>query len=311
VIRKTGEELGRARLKDVSQLVLCGNVTATAQTIQLLCEAGIAVVHLSMGNWFYGVTSGITLRNAYDRAAQFAAATQPDRCQALARDLVTAKGANQRTLLRRNGTCPDAVLRDMNDLLERVQGAHEIPALLGLEGAVAALYFKHFGGMLKPRDFDAHWDFTARNRRPPRDPVNALISFGYSLLAKEFTVALLAEGLDPWWGLYHQPRHGRPALALDLMEPFRPLIVDSAVITAINTGMIRAADFTRSTSACMLTAAGRKGFIRAYEARLDQLVTHPVFDYRCAWRAMIRLHARLFSRWLRGDVPRYESITTR
>lgn len=138
-----------------------------------------------------------------------------------------------------------------------------------------------------------------------------MLSFGYALLAKECTIALLAEGLDPWWGLYHRPRHGRPALALDLMEEFRPLVVDSAVATAVNTGMLASSDFTRSKAACILTDSGRKAFIRAYEARLDQLVTHPLFDYRCSWRSIIRLQARLLDRWLRGDVPRYTGMVTR
>lgn len=311
IVRKRKEELARARLKDSSQLVLCGNVSVTAQAVHLLCEAGIPIVHLSSGHWFYGITHGINLRNAFDRAAQFSVAAQPARCLQFARDLVVAKGANQRTMLRRNASPPDMILTDMANLLARVPKAAACDKLLGLEGGLAAHYFRHFADMLKPRDFDSQWDFNSRNRRPPRDPVNAMLSFGYALLAKEFTVALLAEGLDPWWGLYHQPRHGRPALALDLMEPFRPLIVDSAVVTAVNTGMVRAGDFTRSASGCMLKPSGRKAFIRAYEARLDQLVTHPVFGYRGAWRVMIRLHARMFSRWLRGDVPRYESITTR
>jgi CRISPR-associated protein Cas1 len=311
VIRKQKEELSRVALKDISQLVLCGNVSISAQTVHLLCEAGTPIVHLSMGHWFYGVTQGITLRNAFDRAAQFAAAAQPDRCVALAKSLVAAKGANQRTLLRRNGSPPQRTLDDMNDLLIRLADVRETGELLGVEGAIAAHYFRHFGSMLKPRDFEAEWAFDQRNRRPPRDPVNALLSFGYALLTKECTVALLAEGLDPWWGLYHQPRHGRPGLALDIMEPFRPLVADSAVITAVNTGMVNARDFTCAKSACMLKDSGRKSFIRAYEARLDQLVTHPLFDYRCSWRSVIRLQARLLSRWLRGDVPEYPAMTTR
>jgi len=305
------EELARARLKDTSQLVLCGNVSVTAQTIHLLCEAGIPIVHLSMGHWFHGITQGMGLRNAYDRAAQFAAAGQPQRCLAFARELVAAKGANQRTQLRRNGSPDDRTLRDMKSLAARTTTAGSLEELLGIEGNLAAHYFRNFAGMLRPRDFDAEWDFAHRNRRPPRDRVNALLSFGYALLTKECTVALLAEGLDPWWGLYHQPRHGRPSLALDLMEPLRPLIVDSAVLTAVNTGMVAARNFTLAKAGCMLTDTSRKAMIRAYEARLDQLVTHPVFDYRCSWRAAIRLQARLFSRWLRGDVPRYESIVTR
>jgi CRISPR-associated protein Cas1 len=311
VIRKGGDEIARARLKDISQLVLCGNVSVSAQVIHLLCEAGVPIAHLSGGHWFYGITQGITLRNAFDRAAQFATAEKPERCLAFARDLVAAKGANQRTLLRRNGQPPQSALDDMAGIIARVPTAEAADKLLGLEGSIAAVYFKQFGTMLRPKDFDAQWDFTRRNRRPPRDPVNAMLSFGYALLTKEATIALLSEGLDPWWGLYHQPRHGRPALALDLIEPFRAVIVDSAVVTAVNTGMVRAKDFTRSASACMLTAGGRKALIRAYEGRLDQLVTHPVFDYRCAWRAIIRVQARLLARWFRGDVPAYESLVTR
>lgn len=311
VVRKSHEEIGRARLKDVSQVVICGNVSISAQTVQLLCEAGIPIVHLSYGHWFYGITHGITLRNAYDRAAQFKAAEDRQRCLEFARSLVAAKGSNQRTMLRRNGNPPAGALEDMTQLLARIPQATAADQLLGMEGNLAAIYFRHFSGMLRPKDFDAEWDFATRNRRPPRDPVNAMLSFGYALLTKEATVALLAEGLEPWWGLYHQPRHGRPSLALDLMEPFRPLVVDSAVVTAVNTGMVRSRDFVRSANGCMLNASGRKALIRAYEARLDQLVTHPVFEYRCAWRAIIRVQARLLARWMRGDVPEYESVVTR
>lgn len=312
IIRKGGQELGRAPLKDVSQLVLCGNVSVTAQTLHLLCEAAIPVVHLSSGHWFYGLTTGITLRNAFARQAQYQAAADPAKALALARATVAAKGANQRTLLRRNASpSPAADLEDMAQLLRKVEQAESAEQLLGLEGSLAARYYANFGSLLSPRDFDASWDFQTRNRRPPKDPVNAMLSFGYAMLAKECTVAVLAEGLDPWWGLYHKPRHGRPALALDLMEEFRPLVVDSAVITAVNTGMVAASDFTRSQAACILTPKGRKAFIRAYEARLDQLVTHPVFDYRCSWRSIIRLQARLLARWLQGDVPRYVGMVTR
>lgn len=312
VITKDNEELGTARLKDVSQLVLCGNISVSAQTIQLLCEAEIPIVHLSRGHWFYGITHGITLRNSYDRAEQFRVAGDPRRSLNFARAVVSAKGANQRTLLLRNASPrPERELAEMATLLRKVPEATDLGSLLGLEGAIAAKYFASLGATLRPKDFDAEWDFSSRNRRPPRDPVNAMLSFGYALLAKECTVALLAEGLDPWWGLFHQPRHGRPSLALDLMEEFRPLIVDSAVLTAINTGMVTTGHFTRSKAACVLNDRGRRAFIRAYEARLDQLVTHPIFDYRCSWRSMIRLQARLLSRWLRGDVPEYVGVTTR
>ena len=313
-VKKRGVQLGIARIRDVSQLVLAGNITLTAQALGVCSEAGIPILHLSGGHWFHAVTQGFGLRNAYDRAAQFRLAEDEGRCLAFARSIVADKAANQRTMIRRNapsGRELDAALRDLDDLLPRIAEAESVATLLGLEGNAAKAYFSRFGSMLKPRGFSSEWDFGGRNRRPPRDPVNALLSFGYAMLAKECTVALAAEGLDPFWGFYHRPRHGRPSLALDVMEPLRPLVVDSAVLTAVNTAMVSGGDFVTAASGCVLKPGGRKAFIRAYEARLDQLVTHPLFDYRCSWRTIIKLQARLLSRWLRGDVPAYRNVVTR
>lgn len=312
VVRNRDGELGRFRLIDVSQLVVCGNVQVTTQTLHLLCESGIPVVHVSRGFWFYGVTHGNNLRNAYDRAAQFAAAADPARCLGFAKQVVAAKVANQRTLLRRNAAeLPERVADEFAQVLRDVEIATRTEQLLGCEGNGAAIYFRHFARMLKPRDLSTDWDFEHRNRRPPRDPINAMLSFAYALLAKELTVAAIAEGLDPWWGLYHRPRHGRPSLALDLMEEFRPLLADSAVLSAVNTGMVVARDFRTSRSGCVMEAGARKALIRAFEARMGLLVTHPVFGYRCAWRSIVRMQVRLFGRWLRGDVPTYVGMVTR
>jgi len=312
VVRTRAGELGRYRLIDVAQLVLCGNVQVSAQTVQLLCEAGIPVVHLSRGHWFYGITHGINLRNAYDRAAQFTAAADADRCLLFARRVVAAKLANQRTMLRRNAAdLPDRALDELAQSIRDADVAPGVEQLLGVEGNGAAVYFRHFGRMLRPRDFSTEWDFANRNRRPPRDPINAMLSFLYAILVKEVTVALLAEGLDPWWGLYHRPRHGRPALALDLMEELRPLLADSAVLTAVNTGMVAAKDFVHGASGCALKPEARKALLRAYESRMDSLVTHPLFGYRCSWRSMVRVQVRLFARWLRHDLPDYTGLVTR
>ena len=319
VVTKGRERLAAVKLKDVSQLVLCGGVSVSAPTLHLLCEAGVPVVHLSRGHWFYGVTTGTGLRNSFDRAAQFRRAEDPAWCLDLARALVAAKGANQRTMLRRNGKeVPAGDLDEMRRLLRRVDGAPTVEGLLGIEGSVAAVYFRSFGRMLRPRAPDGggaeeglRFDFSTRNRRPPRDPVNAMLSFGYAMLAKDATVALLGVGLDPYWGFYHRPRHGRPALALDLMEEFRPLVVDSAVVTAINTGAVTPSDFEVAAAGCALGAGGRKAFVRAYEARMDQMVTHPRFDYRCSWRRILALQAQVLARVIRGDLPVYEGMRTR
>jgi CRISPR-associated protein Cas1 len=310
---RSGEQLAEVRLIDLSQLVLCGGVSISAQALHLLCEAGVAITHLSQGHWFYGITAGFTLKNAYDRAAQFQAASDPARCLAFARAVVEAKCQNQRTLLRRNAEpAPSEALLGLQHAIDAAGRANDLGQLLGIEGGGAAHYFGAFASMLRPKDGPApDFDLAGRNRRPPKDPVNAMLSFAYAILAKECTVACAGVGLDPFWGFYHQPRHGRPALALDLMEEFRPLVADSAVINAINTGMVAPGMFITGAGACQLTPDGRKALIRAIEMRLDQLATHPIFDYRCSWRAIIRLQAQLLARWLRGDIPAYQGITTR
>ena len=149
------------------------------------------------------------------------------------------------------------------------------------------------------------------NRRPPRDPINALLSFSYALLTKDFTVTLARVGLDPLLGFYHQPRFGRAALALDLMEEFRPIVADSVVVTAINNGEIQPDDFAVTPVAAALKPGARKRLILAYERRMDQLVTHPVFGYRISYRRVLEVQARLLGRMLLGEVEEYPAFRTR
>jgi CRISPR-associated protein Cas1 len=302
------KSVGFARLVDVSHVVLMGNVQISAQALHLLMEHEKPVIHLSTGGWFHGISHGPGPGHAYARQAQYQAAADPVRCVSFAGELVRSKIHNQRVLLQRNArtaAAQSSVEKMAQHLREfdRV-GTHTLSGLLGWEGRGAALYFASFQDMLKSGDL-GDFAFTSRNRRPPKDPVNALLSFSYALLAKECAAALLGEGLDPWWGLYHQPRHGRPALALDLMEPFRPIIADSVVITAVNTGMVRPTDFLANANGCALESSGRKNFLKAWEQRLNQLYTHPAFNYRCSWRTMLRIQARLLVRWLRGDIPHW------
>jgi CRISPR-associated protein Cas1 len=141
--------------------------------------------------------------------------------------------------------------------------------------------------------------------------VNALLSFAYSVLTRDLTIVCHAVGLDPFVGFYHQMRFGRPALALDLMEGFRPLIADSAVLTALNTGMVTARDFVRAGRAVALSQKGRSGFIRAYEQRMDQLVTHPVLGYRISYRQVLEVQVRLLARYLEGEITSYPGFETR
>jgi CRISPR-associated protein Cas1 len=155
------------------------------------------------------------------------------------------------------------------------------------------------------------FDFEKRSRRPPRDPINALLGLAYSILSKDLTIATTAAGFDPMIGFYHQPRFGRPALALDLMEPFRPLIADSVVLSAINTRRITIKDFVRSGNSVNLTPEGRKAFFLAYESRMDTLVTHPLFGYRLSYRRLLEVQARLLGKYLEGTIAEYPVFVTR
>lgn len=324
------------RVGEICQLNLLGNIQLTTQAVQALCEAEVPIAYFSMGGWFYGVTHGLGVKNIYLRREQFRLADVPGFCLRLARALVAGKIRNQRTMLQRNHIEPPAAaLAQMRCMFNDAERAESPEELLGIEGNAARVYFENFSGMIKIDDPSSGvaagceasesgrapanggssnpftFEFVHRNRRPPRDAVNALLSLAYSVLAKDLTIVCHTVGFDPYLGFYHQPRFGRAALALDLMEPFRPLIADSAVLSAINTRMIGPRDFIRTGDAVALKPDGRKSFFRAYEQRMDTLVTHPLFGYRVNYRRMLEIQARLLERVLRGESSTYPVFTTR
>jgi CRISP-associated protein Cas1 len=321
-VQEKDKVVQEVRIGEICQLSLFGNIQLSTQAIQELCEREVPIAFFSQGGWFYGVTQGLGVKNIYLRREQFRLADVPAFCVRLDRALVAGKIRNQRTLLQRNHLEPPAaalsMLKNMQDDAER---ADSLETLLGIEGYAARVYFQHFAGMIKvdsqSQDADHRengqftFDFTNRNRRPPHDPINALLSLAYSVLAKDLTIVCHAVGFDPFLGFYHQPRFGRAALALDLMEPFRPLIADSAVLTAINTRMITLDDFIQAGNAVALKPAGRKAFFRAYEQRMDALVTHPVFGYRVNYRRVLEIQARLLARVLSGELHTYPVFITR
>lgn len=337
VIKDGDRVVEEIRMMDVSHVALFGNIQMSTQAVQELCEQEIPVALFSMGGWFYGLTRGHGLKNVFTRIRQFAVATDPAQCLALAKKIVQAKIKNHRTLMMRlHVEAPSEAVVGLREIASRTLDATTLGELLGMEGAAAALYFRHFAGMIKVGGDDPDdelpgletpaakreakrqaaaeeftFDFTKRTRRPPTDAVNALLSLAYSLLAKDCTLAALAVGFDPYVGFYHQPRHGRPALALDLMEEFRPLIAESAVLTAINNRMVNGGHFVRAGEAVNLSPTGRKAFFHAYEQRMNALITHPVFDYKVSYRRVIELQARLLARCLTGEIPEYVPMLTR
>ncbi len=316
-IKDRQKSVQEVRIGEISQVNVFGNVQFSAAAIRGLCWAEKPVAHFSFGGWFYALTLGLSLKNVFLRKRQFALSEDAFFCLNVARQFVAAKIRNQRTLLRRNHIEPPVIaLTQLKRYAEAAMQAEEPGELLGIEGNAARVYFANFSGLVKADgnngdDAKFSFEFTRRNRRPPVDPVNALLSFAYSLLAKDLTVICHSIGLDPFIGFFHQPRFGRPALALDLMEEFRPLIADSVVVNAINTGMVKAVDFIRVGPAVALTQKGRKNFLHAYEQRMDALVTHPLFGYRVNYRRVLEIQARLLARLLTGEVRRYVGFETR
>ena len=316
VVTVDDTRLATARLAETSQVVLLGNVRITTPCLHELMWRGIPVTWHSFGGWFYGHTAGNGHKNVEIRTAQYRASFDSATCLRFAKGLVAAKIQNCRTLLRRNwkrDQSSQPVLVDLKSDVHRAARAQSLAELLGIEGAAAARYFRAFDAMLAQDGCGGtpRFDFQTRNRRPPTDPVNALLSFAYSLLVRTWTVTLAAVGFDAFRGLYHQPRYGRPALALDLMEPFRPLIADSVVVQAINNGEIRPTDFVTAARAVNLSAPGRRRFIATYERRLGHEVVHPLFGYRVSYRRLMEMQARLLGRFLLDELPEYPNFTTR
>lgn len=309
-VKSKGEVIAKARLLDVSSVSVFGNVQVTAQATRELLGRGIPVCHFSYGGWLNGITTGMTHKNVELRIRQFQTAGDIEQSLRIARDITVAKIRNSRVMLRRNHpAAPAAAIGELERLGANAGQADEMTSLLGIEGAAARVYFAHFGAMMKTDN--AAFDFRTRNRRPPQDPVNAVLSFLYSMLARQAAVTALAVGFDPYLGFYHQPKYGRPALALDLAEEFRPIIADSAALTLFNNGELKERDFIRRSGAVALTPEGRRAVIRAFERRMDTLIRHPLFRYSASYRRIMEIQARLLGRHLLGELPGYPAFTTR
>lgn len=311
--RDKGQTVERVRIVETSQICIFGNVQITTQTLQECLSRDIPVLFFTYGGWFKGMTTGLGSRNVHLRRAQYDCTREENFCQRISNRLIADKIRNSRTLLRRNhrgdGTAVVARLKRHAARAEHVEARE---SLLGLEGTAAREYFAEFAKMFRADpDAPADFSFDSRNRRPPRDPVNAMLSFAYSLLAKDWTVTLAAVGLDPFLGFYHQPRFGRPALALDMMEPFRPLIAESTVVWVVNNGVLTTKDFVTRGIGCAMKPGARKKFILAYEQRIDSLITHPVFDYRISYRRVLEVQARLLARVLTREISDLPSFVTR
>ncbi len=308
---KNGATAKEVPLSNMESLSLLGSVQISTQALHALADRGIPVAYLSAAGRMVAMVDPLDSVSAAVRKAHIRRLDDPQLCLELAQALVAAKITNQRTLLMRNcSALPEQVAADLALEADRASHAASLEAVRGHEGQAAAIYFGYFAGMFKGPiavEFDAH----GRQRRPPPDPINACISMAYSMLTHECVAALRLASLEPSVGGFHVSRPGRPALALDLMEPFRPLIADSIAVSAFNRGELTEGHFHRTAAGCAFTDAGRRAFFNAYGRRMDTEVTHPVFHYRLSYRRMLMLHARMIAAWFLGEVPTLAFLTTR
>jgi CRISPR-associated protein Cas1 len=301
-------------LANIESLAVLGGVQVSTQALTVFAEHGVPVAFMSSAGRLVAMMDPLGPTSAAVRAAQVRVLDRPDKALELARAITVAKIANQRTLLMRNHVgLPPRIASDLQECANSAERAATMDELRGHEGNAAAIYFANFAGMFKEgiKEIAARFDAHGRQRRPPPDPINGVLSFGYSMLANECTAACRLASLEPTIGALHATRPGRPALALDLMEPFRPLIVDSVAVSAFNRGELAEGHFLNTAAGCALTDSGRKGFFSAYGRRMDTEVKHPVFEYRLSYRRMLMLHARLIAAWLLGEVPTLAFLTTR
>lgn len=298
-------------VKDIIHVTLFGNVQCSTQLIHHLMMSGISISYLSSHGSLIGMTMPLTTKNVKLREKQFLKFKHHETALRLARWITHAKISNQRTLLRRNGRVPDLVLKEMMELRNKALEAKSMESLRGIEGQAGKLYIENFPSMLKEQKFDGTEIMNGRNRRPPKDPVNALLSLGYTLLVRDFIAACASAGFDPLYGFFHCIEPGRPSLALDLMEPFRPLIVDSIVLRTLNTREIENQDFYWGPENCQLKKEGRKKFFAAYERRIHEQLTHPIFGYKISYRRTIDLECRILAKYLEGEIPEYRPLITR
>lgn len=310
-VDKDGVAVKTMPLTNLESLSLLGSVQISTQAIRVLADLSIPVAFLSPAGRLVAMLDPLDSISAEIRKSQVRRFDNEKTCLELARALVSAKIINQRTLLLRNHKkMPDGLERELAKQSKKVLTADSIDAIRGHEGQAASLYFQHFSGMLRGASADEFGD-NGRQRRPPPDPVNACLSLAYSMLTHECITALRLARLEPSIGGFHVSRPGRPALALDLMEPFRPLIADSIAITCFNRGELSEGHFYRTAGGCVFTDVGRKSFFKALGRRMDTEITHPVFKYRLSYRRMIVLHARMIAAWLTGDIPSLAFLTTR
>lgn len=297
----------------VDALVCFGRITVSPPAMAFCAERGIAVTFLSRSGRLLARVDAPGSGNVLVRREQYRRADQPAAAQAIAKPIVAGKIHNARTVVQRAARESESeedrvnlsrVVSSLERTLHRLADAPDLDSVRGHEGEAAQAYYGTFTFMVKQQRED--FAFVRRSRRPPRDRINALLSFVYSLLLSDTTAACAAAGLDPSVGFLHADRPGRPGLALDLMEEFRPSIADRLALTLINRQQITKKDFEeRDGGTVWLNDSGRRTLLDAYQRRKHEKVSHPVLEQALPLRIFPAVQARLLARVLRAESETY------
>ena len=315
VVTKDGRELMDIPLIHLDQLAIIGNVQLTTPAVALLLQNEVDVVFFSRYGKFRGRIVHTGSKFAQLRHAQLQKMTDEESALRIARAVVAGKLSNQRTVLQRQiRDMPSShqkrwieeALGGMKALIHKAESAASLDSLRGYEGKAGAFYFEAFRVLLTE-----DWGFRGRIYHPPPDPVNALLSFGYSLLLKDILAAVQLVGLDPYLGFFHAIEYGKPSLALDVMEEFRPIIVDGLVLYLLNNGIFTRTDFVWSGEKerpVRLSDKAMEEFIRRYEERINIRVFHPGVRQKTTYRRCFELQVRQLARVILGKVNRYRPM---
>lgn len=307
VVKKGDELLGDVPIERVLGLQVHGNVDVSSALMRELLWRGSSIVWCTGVGRVVGWAHPASGPNGLTRVKQHVASAEGR--LGLAREFLSAKVANQATLLRRSAGNSQTVKR-LREIQARISSAETWQETLGFEGEAASLYFEDWHSMFKP-DVVGQWGWRGRSGRPAYDPLNAMLNYAYGILASDCIRAIISCGLDPHAGFVHSSNRNKPALALDLMEEFRAPIADSIVVNAINNGEVKLSDFDSKLGTTRLSDKSRRALIAGYERRVQSEFQHPLFGYRVSWRRAIEVQARQVLGVLDGSQPHYVGIRTR
>lgn len=322
-IRHEGKTKLRVPLHNLEGIAtFAWDTTASAALMHACAEAGVTLTFHNPDGKFLAGSSGPISGNVLLRRAQYRAADLDAHSVEIARNMIAAKLANSRNLLQRASRDhgekkPELafellkVVDFLSKRIEWLKRADNLDSIRGIEGDSAAAYFSVFNHLITLPD-PGRIRLNGRTRRPPLDPVNALISFAYAMLAHDCRSACESTGLDAQCGFLHRDRPGRPSLALDLMEELRPAIADRAALTLINRQQIREKDFDfQKTGAVLLKEDSRKVFLQHWQERKQETIIHPFLQEKITLGLLPQIQARLLARHLRGDLDAYPAFITK